>query len=99
LAPVGFSNNQEPEKAHSNKGGREKKLPPGMYKVILEMCYNYLSTFMSITPCRLAPAEGLNTPSLINFNKNLHRSQALGLMPVIPATLEAEIGSPFSVSL
>jgi hypothetical protein len=30
LIPVRFSNNQEPEKSHTNKGGREeKKLPPG----------------------------------------------------------------------
>jgi hypothetical protein len=56
-----------------------------MYRVILETCPNAFSTFMSITPCGLGPEEGLDTPDPLNFSKSLHRSQALGLTPAIPA--------------
>jgi hypothetical protein len=63
--------------------------------VILEICPDSFSTFMSITPCGLGPAKGLETPGLLKFNKNQHRSQGPGLMPVIPAfgKLRLNLGS------
>jgi hypothetical protein len=48
----------------------------GMYRAIMETCLNSFSTFMTITPCGLGPTRGLDTLSLLNFNKNLSRSQA-----------------------